>query len=209
MVLKSQPSAWSKWPLVFFRLSQLFAVVVVFAVTGYFNYYLLKDKYQIPWEFIALDVVAAITFFNIFGSVFALCLGRLSLLAMMIVDGILSLFWALAFGALARAMGKTALERCDVYNWGNDDGIRVCHMYKALLGFTALSWMLHLGSFSFASIIRSRIRRHAYALAPNPTNLRSQKTSYLSSSSDISYGSPAPPVYTTAPDYAAGKDAHY
>lgn len=59
---------------------------------------------------------------------------------MMIIDGILSLSWALVFGTLARAMGKTTFETCNVYNWGSSDGIRVCHMYKMLFAFTALLW---------------------------------------------------------------------
>jgi hypothetical protein len=209
MVLKNQPSTWPKWPLVSFRFLQFLAVVVVFAITGYFNYYLLQDGYQIPWEFITLEFVAALTLFNIFSTAFLLCLGRLNFLALMIVDGVLSLCWALVFGILARAMGKTTFETCDVYNWGNSDGIRVCHMYKMLFAFTVLSWAFHLGSFSFASIMRSRQKKHAYAPAPNPANLRSQKSSYPSPNSGITYGSSAPPVYTTAPDYTAGKDAHY
>lgn len=57
MVLKKQPSAWSKLPLIALRLFQLLGVIVVFCITGYFNYYLLQDGYKIPWAFIALDVV--------------------------------------------------------------------------------------------------------------------------------------------------------
>lgn len=58
----------------------------------------------------------------------------------MIIDGVLSIFWAVAFGVLTRAMGKTTLEECDVYNWGNSDGIRICYMYKLLFVFAVLLW---------------------------------------------------------------------
>lgn len=63
MALKKQPASWSKWPLIALRLLQLLGVLIVFGVTGYFNYYLIKDGYKIPWEFIALDVVVRSTYF--------------------------------------------------------------------------------------------------------------------------------------------------
>lgn len=83
---------------------------------------------------------AALTLCNITSTVLLVCLGRLKIQFVMIVDGFLSICWAVAFGVLARAMGKTTLETCDVYNWGNTDGIRVCYMYKLLFSFTVLSW---------------------------------------------------------------------
>lgn len=85
-------------------------------------------------------IQAALTFCNITSSVFLICLGRLGIRPVMIIDGVLSLFWVGAFGVLARAMGKTTIEKCDVYNWGNSDGIRICYMYKLLISFTVLSW---------------------------------------------------------------------
>lgn len=63
MVLKKQPAPWSKWPLIALRLLQLLGVLIVFGVTGYFNYYLMKDGYKIPWEFVTLDVVVRSTYF--------------------------------------------------------------------------------------------------------------------------------------------------
>lgn len=69
--------------------------------------------------------------------------------------------------------------------------------------------LFHLGSFIFASTIHSRQKKHAYTPAPNPANLRAQKTSYKPThtpSGSISYGAQAPPIYTSAPDYTAGKD---
>lgn len=61
MALKKKPSTWSKWPLIALRLVQLLGIIIVFGVTGYFNYFLLKDGYKIPWEFIVLDVVVRST----------------------------------------------------------------------------------------------------------------------------------------------------
>lgn len=69
--------------------------------------------------------------------------------------------------------------------------------------------LFHLGSFVFAFVINSRQKKHAYKPALNPANLRTQKTSYKSAhtpSGSISYGAQAPPIYTSAPDYTAGKD---
>lgn len=69
-----------------------------------------------------------------------MCLGRLKIQPVMMIDGFLSFIWAIGFGVLARAMGKTTIETCNVYNWGNSDGIRICYMYKLLFSFTFLSW---------------------------------------------------------------------
>lgn len=180
-----------------------------------------------------LETQAALTIFNTIGSSFLICCGALSPLLVMIIDGILSLFWALVFGTLSRAMGKTTFETCNAANWGNSDGIIICHLYKSLFAFTALGWylhsssrdmgqeiltiterLLHLGSFSFASVIRRRTKRHAYAPAPNPANLHTQKTSYnpthsSTGSRSSEYGASAPPVYASAPNYTAGKDETY
>jgi hypothetical protein len=50
-----------------------------------------------------------------------------------IVNGILTAAWGAGFGLLVNAMHETILVPCTKAQWGNDRGILVCTLYKALL----------------------------------------------------------------------------
>ena len=53
----------------------------------------------------------------------------------LVINAALSVFWATGFGLLAWAMSGTLVHRCNIANWGNDAGIMVCRLYKALFTF--------------------------------------------------------------------------
>jgi hypothetical protein len=77
--------------------------------------------------------------FNIFATSIFLIFGALRPGYFMVTEAFLTVLWAISFGLLAKAMGKTATETCSVGNWGNDDGVKVCQQFKALFAFALLA----------------------------------------------------------------------
>jgi hypothetical protein len=46
--------------------------------------------------------------------------------------------WTIGFGLLANAMQGTITRPCTTAYWGNDEGVRVCDLYKILFGGAAV-----------------------------------------------------------------------
>ncbi|KAL7273636.1 hypothetical protein RUND412_003495 [Rhizina undulata] len=184
-------SVWPTGGFALLRVFQFLCSTVVVGVLGYFVFHLVKDGYSIPWEFVILDVVSAFTFLNILVSLVLLCWGRLPPRAVLATDGILLVFWVVAFALLARAMGQTITQSCSADNWGTDGGINICRMYKALFAFSCLAWIAHLITFITANVVHRRVPDHVYIPTPNPSN-RMQDTAYSPHNSYV-----APPMHNT------------
>ncbi|KAI5852610.1 hypothetical protein DFP73DRAFT_628018 [Morchella snyderi] len=206
MAFKKNPSPWSKGPFFGLRALQFIFATIVSAIASYFNYTLDADGYEIPWVFLIVEVVSALTYLNIFASSIFMCCNKLSPLFMMITDAILVFMWVFTFAMLSRAMGRTTTETCDIANWGSDAGIVICHMYKCLFAFVFLSWVMHVASTVLASTVRRKVNTHAYEPAANPGNFTESKSGLYNPgaesirSVDTSYN---------APTYTAGNERSY
>jgi hypothetical protein len=69
------------------------------------------------------------------------------------INALLSIFWATGFGLLAWAMSGTLVHRCDAANWGNDAGIMVCRLYKALFTFSLTGLYVHSSEQSHTPVL--------------------------------------------------------
>src|SRR5947209_9609428 len=47
----------------------------------------------------------------------------------------LLILWVVGMGLLGWNMAGTLLHACSITNWGNDTGIMICNIYKALFAF--------------------------------------------------------------------------
>jgi hypothetical protein len=74
------------------------------------------------------------------------------------INAMLSVFWATGFGLLTWAMSGTLVHKCNATNWGNDAGVMVCRLYKALFTFSLTGLYVHSSEQSLppASILPRR-----------------------------------------------------
>lgn len=86
-------------------------------------------------------VATLITFVNLLVSYIFFCCGRLSPLFNMIVSVPVLLFWTVATGLLIYNMYGTLGRSCSRANWATDDGMMVCHSYKAFFAFVVIGWV--------------------------------------------------------------------
>ena len=131
------------------------------------------------------------------------CCG-LSPLYVIIMDFIITIVWAVAFGMLVKAMGTTTTDSCTADNWGNSEGIRICHAFKTLVAFSVLGLVSMVAMVGTAVVIRKRVGTHLYEPAANPVAMDRINTSYkpmqsnnnseIYSNTDNTYGAP-PPAY--------------
>jgi len=158
---------------------------------GFFSYHLKKDDYAIPWQFVSLATVSAATFFSVFALGIAFCCRALNPIFSMVVDVLLWLLWGVAGGALGRGLAPNLMKQCNLSQWGNKQGVTVCHMYKNVFAFVVVGWVTLLCSFILGAYARSR-SGPKYVPA-NPKSLQ-QTTAYTPS---------------TQVGQTAGKDAPY
>jgi hypothetical protein len=74
----------------------------------------------------------------IIGTLLYFCV-HLSPLLNMIVNIPILLLWTVGFGLIIWNMFGALGNSCDA--WGNDDGKKVCHTYKALFSFVVIGWL--------------------------------------------------------------------
>lgn len=201
-----QRPGFPKLPFFILRLVQVLCAVSVLGILAYFLYHLWKDGYTTPYEFSLLDFAAAATLLNfVVTSIFLCCCG-LSSLYVVIFDGLLCLVWIIAFGLLVRAMGSSATESCSAENWGNSEGIRVCHLFKMLLAMSVIVIVSFLAMAIFAVVARRKQAMYKYEPALNPANTRAASTVYTGGAANLGqahgYGhaqthgtTSAPPAY--------------
>ncbi|KAI9681562.1 MAG: hypothetical protein M1829_000759 [Trizodia sp. TS-e1964] len=74
----------------------------------------------------------------------------------MVLNGILTAIWIASFSLLTWATSSTLSHKCNSDNWGNEDGIMICRMYKALFAFAAVGLVSTLSAFILDIVVRRR-----------------------------------------------------
>jgi len=173
-IFKKQPTHWPTASFLIIKLFQAFCALLVLMIMSFFIFHLKQDKYQVPWQFLTIEALAALTFLDvlILGTLF--CCGALNPLIALIAEAILSLLWAFGAGILGKGMGGNTVRSCGV--WRTHQGMVVCHLFKTSFAFCILGWFAMLCGVILASAVRRRASFHKYQPA-NPTSL-SQKTTY-------------------------------
>ena len=54
----------------------------------------------------------------------------------LVINGSLSIIWAVSFALLTWNMSGTLAGQCNTENWGEETGIMICRIYKALFAFS-------------------------------------------------------------------------
>lgn len=155
---------------------------------------------------------ASTTVATVFVTFLLMCCHRLGPITLIITDSFLAIMWTASLALLLKAMGATTTQTCSLAAWGNADGVRVCHLFKVLVAFAALSLGAGMAVIAVAATARKGEGKHKYEPATNPVVLRSADTSYNPASvvygahnPPPTYGAPAPAVYGT-PATKAYKD---
>ncbi|KAI5849835.1 hypothetical protein BZA05DRAFT_401694 [Tricharina praecox] len=211
-----RPSSFPKLVFFLLRLVQLICAVSVIGILAYFLYHLWQDGYTTPYEFSLLDFASAATLLNLLITSVLLCCCGLSPLYVLIFDTLLFIVWAVSFGLLVRSMGSTTTQSCSTANWGNADGIRVCHMFKTLVAMSFIATLSCLAMVVVAVVARRKQAMHKYEPAHNPTNIRTADTAYSGGGGGSMpahgqlYGAhPVPPAYTPAPHHDGKPEQQY
>ena len=116
----------------------------------------------------------------------------------------LTVLWGVSLGLLLRAMGKTTTVSCSANNWGNDAGVRVCHLFKLLVAFCVFSILSFVAMLATAVVVRRRGgAAYGYSPAANPT-----KVGHKATATDTAYHPPSaygapPPAYNPPGSNAA------
>lgn len=161
-------------PFILIKFFQGVCSTIVLCVMAFFAYHLKKDNYEIPWQFISLAALAAISLLTVFVFGISFCCRALNPLFSMIIEGILSLFWAFGAGILGKGMAGNIIRSCSI--WRSKQGMVVCHLYKTIFAFCILAWFAMICGVILASSVRRRASSHKYQPA-NPASLQ-QRTAY-------------------------------
>jgi len=171
---KKQPTVWPTGPFILIKLFQGVCCVIVLGVMVFFGYHLKKDSYPIPWQFITLAAVSAVSLLSVFVLGISFCCRALNPIFAMIVETLLSLSWAFGAGFLGKGMGGNLVRSCSV--WRSKQGMAVCHLYKTIFAFCVLGWFSMICGLVLSSSVRRKASSHKYQPA-NPNSLQ-QTTAY-------------------------------
>jgi hypothetical protein len=139
--LRRTRTAPSPYPALAFhgiRLAQLLASLVVSAGMWYFLWNLIHEDFETPRTFWTLLAAAVFTKIALAGTLLIYLLFGLSPFVNLCLNGLLLALWASGFAFLWYWTRKTLSDVCSAKTWGDDTGVMVCRMYKALFAFAAL-----------------------------------------------------------------------
>ncbi|KAK2761760.1 hypothetical protein FQN54_001588 [Arachnomyces sp. PD_36] len=129
----------------------------------YFIYHLNRDEFKIPWAFLVLTTASILTLLNLTVTAVFDCCFRLSPLVSLVNNSILLVLWIASISLLSVSMKGTLYHSCSVENWGNDTGMMVCRIYKALFTFTVTGFVSQVLSVGLDFFTRkAKNRRAAY-----------------------------------------------
>ncbi|KAK4695778.1 hypothetical protein P7C71_g2035, partial [Lecanoromycetidae sp. Uapishka_2] len=146
--ISKKPSSYPPLPFHLIRIGQLLSALIVFSVLIFFIHQLHLEHYYIPWTFLLLLTVSALSIVShITTSIFHFS-GILNARTNLLANLALTILWLLGLALLTWNLGWTLGHRCTTATWHNSDGIMVCRLYKACTAFTVtatVSTLLALG----------------------------------------------------------------
>ncbi|KAF8456078.1 hypothetical protein BDZ91DRAFT_667285 [Kalaharituber pfeilii] len=135
---KKQPTVWPTASFILIKFFQAVCCLLVLGVMGFFAFQLRNDHYPIPWQFISLAALSALSLLCVFVLGVFFCCRALNPMAAMVIEILLSILWAFGAGILGKGMGGNIIRACGV--WRTPQGIAVCHLFKTVFAFCILGW---------------------------------------------------------------------
>ncbi|KAF4550065.1 Hypothetical protein D9617_19g103710 [Elsinoe fawcettii] len=134
---RTAPTGYEKVRMIFhgIRFFQLSSSLIVGSILIFFAWWLIHDRYSLPWTFIFLLVSSFLTILILTATLVMHCLTGLNPRLNLVLNGSMLLLWALGFSMLTYWMWGTLVHYCDKSTWKEDDGVMVCKCYKALFTF--------------------------------------------------------------------------
>lgn len=133
--ISRQPSPYPAFVFHGVRVVQFVSSIIVMGMLSFFCHSLIKENYYIPWTFLLLLTVSVLTLLSLFLTSFFYHNRTLKPRMSIFVNAFLSLLWILGFSLMYWNISGTLAHHCDIENWGNSTGIKVCMIYKALAAF--------------------------------------------------------------------------
>jgi len=161
MGARTRPSAYvPPMPFHAVRALTFVSVIIVGGVLASFCVQLTQDDFKLPWTFLVMLLADAVLLLSLMvGTVLYFCV-HLSPLLNMIMNIPILLLWTVGLGLLIWNMYGTLGHSCTAANWGNEDGIMICHQYKAFFAFVVIGWLCQIALI----ILDVRARRTQSAL---------------------------------------------
>ncbi|KAF4629671.1 hypothetical protein G7Y89_g8472 [Cudoniella acicularis] len=146
MVLKrnvrgGKPSEYPRIPFHGLRTAQLISSITVAGIMSYFMYYLHLEHFSIPWTFIVLMCVSLATIVALAVTIVLYNFTFLSPRFNLILNGGLSLIWAMGLGMLSWSISTSQVlaKACSAYVWNGEAEAGVCRDYKALWSMSLIA----------------------------------------------------------------------
>ncbi|KAI4097884.1 MAG: hypothetical protein LQ348_000995 [Seirophora lacunosa] len=130
------PSPYRPLSFHLLRLGQSVSAIIVSSVLSFFVYYLLHERYKLPWTFIFLLTAALSTIASLLVTTVLYFFRTLPPRYNLINNAALSVLWVLGLSFLTWNLGWTLGHRCLIANWKTEAGITVCRLYKSCTAFT-------------------------------------------------------------------------
>jgi hypothetical protein len=147
------------------------------------------------FQLLATSTVTLIAlFWGVFTHVFRNMAPKLSLLANMILIAL----WIVSIVLLSRRIGSMVLSHtCDISTWQTDEGVLVCHIYKAKFAFMILStFSIFALAVLDVRVLRQTTSRGAYREMKDAFSDKMPFARRGAAAGERSRtSSPAPPVY--------------
>ncbi|KAG8629041.1 hypothetical protein KVT40_002906 [Elsinoe batatas] len=134
---RTAPTGYEKVRVLFhgIRFLQLLSSLVVGSILIFFAWWLIHDRFKLPWTFIILLASSFLTIIVLTATLVMHCLTGLNPRLNLVLNSGMLFLWALGFSMLTYWMRNTLANACSKAIWKADNGIMVCHNYKALFTF--------------------------------------------------------------------------
>ncbi|PSK54830.1 hypothetical protein B9Z65_3919 [Elsinoe australis] len=144
---RTAPTGYEKVRIIFhgIRFMQLLSSIVVGCILIWFAWWLVHDRYPLPWTFIFLLTSSFLTCIILTATLCFHCLTGLNPRLNLVLNSSMLILWALGFSMLSYFMWGTLVHQCSITTWRENDGVYVCKCYKALFTF-ALTGLLSTGA---------------------------------------------------------------
>ncbi|KAI9890487.1 MAG: hypothetical protein M1814_003971 [Vezdaea aestivalis] len=136
--ISKQPSHYPVLPFYALRFFQGSSALIALIIVIYFVLSLTKDNFGIPWSLLILLLASFLTLLSLVTTNVLHCCRTLKVAFNLTLNIVLFIIWVVAFGIFAWATNGTINAACTTEYWGNDTGVGVCRLYKAVFSLAII-----------------------------------------------------------------------
>lgn len=164
---------YNKYALHGLRTSSFVAAIGVGAVLSSFAITLWRSDYNIPWTFLLAIVASYLTVICWMLTTLIMCCTPPHPILNLVFNVPLSALWIASTGIIVYNLLGTLSRSCSIANWGNNDGVSICNIYKLMFSGCVFATLSQLSLIILdVSARRNQNRGGRYTKMDDPNDLK-------------------------------------